>query len=193
MTYHIVTRAASDAASVTATSGADGVGLGVWAPILAFLLVFVILFVLLMKTKVLGESLWGSVFISLIIAIIFISFSGVRQFVLGIVPWFAVLVIILFSILVLIGLIGGGAEGIAGKGLGLLFIIVFIIIVILVGVKAFTGSIMPFLPETSFSTGDADPQSLLFFNWLYSAKIGGSILLIIAAIIMTWILIVIGD
>jgi len=194
MTYHIVTRAVSGAASETVTSGADGLGLGIWVPILAFLFVFVIMFALLMKTKVLGESPWIVVFISLFIAIIFASVGSVRQLVLGIVPWFAVLVIILFSILVLIGFIGGGAEGIAGKGLGLIFIIIFLVIVLILGLNVFGGDASAYLPGPFFGVGeDTSPGFLLFFSWLYSPRIASSIGLIISAIVVTWILIAFGD
>jgi len=195
MTYHIVRRVASDAATGTAavtSTGADAAGLGLLAPVLAFLVVGLIIFALLRKTKIIGGFIFIDALVSVIIAAVFAVNEGVRQLVLGIVPWFAVLVIVLFSILVLMMFIS--PESVPKRLLVWLFLIVFIIIVIISGIKAFGGEVSAYLPGPFFGVGeDTNIQFLIFFDWLYSARIVGSILLVIAAVVMTWILIAFGD
>ena len=71
-----------------------------FAPIAAFLIVFVVSFAVLTKTKIFEGSPWINLFISLFISVIFISAGGAITYVKTIVPWFAVLLISLFFLLI---------------------------------------------------------------------------------------------
>ena len=68
----------------------DVSGISYFAPILAFLIVFVIIFAVLNKTKIFGEvNNWVLLFVSFLVATVFVSAAGVRDYVLTITPWFA--------------------------------------------------------------------------------------------------------
>ncbi len=72
-------------------------------PIFAFVLTFVLAYAIIAKTKILGENKAINAIISLIIGIIFLTFTGVREFLINITPWFAVLLTILFFFFLIIG------------------------------------------------------------------------------------------
>ena len=72
-------------------------------PLFAFALVFLLSYAILAKTKVLGESKPINFGISLILGIIFITFSSVSEYLTNIAPWFIVLLTSLFFILLMIG------------------------------------------------------------------------------------------
>lgn len=76
--------------------------LGEGMPIFAFVLVFVLAYAVLAKTKILGESKAINTVISLIFAIIFISFSSVRSYLVNVTLWFTVILTILFFFLLII-------------------------------------------------------------------------------------------
>ena len=80
---------------------ADVGGLGFLAPVLAFLIVAIILGALLKKTEILGNNPWTSLIVALGISAIFVSVASIRSLVLDVIPWFAVLLLMLFFLLVL--------------------------------------------------------------------------------------------
>ena len=52
-----------------------------FAPIAAFLLVFIVIFAVLIKTRLLGTNKWMLIFLAFLIASIFISVAGARQYI----------------------------------------------------------------------------------------------------------------
>jgi hypothetical protein len=162
-----------------------------FAPILAFLIVFVLMYALLNKTEIVGDSWFVQLFVSFVIASMFVAAASVRQYVLSIVPWFAVLIIALFFILMITGLIGGEAEKLAGKGLGIGFIVILMFVFLLAGIKVFAGLFGNYLPGPYFGIG-GDEEVLFFLNWLYSPRVAGAVALIIVAAIVSWILVKFG-
>jgi|SRR3989338_457026 len=162
-----------------------------FAPVLAFLVVFGIMIALLHKTKLLGDSLAINIFISFVIASIFISVSGVRSLVLNVIPWFAVLLIALFLIMVLVGFMGkASSEAVIGKGMAWVFVVLLIIIFLVSGIKVFSSTLAPYLPSATYGdVVDGDPNLVYFFSWLYSPRVKGFFLLIGVAALVTWILV----
>src|SRR3989344_4743623 len=69
-------------------------------PLLTFLIVFVLVFVVLNKTKVVDNSFF-QLLVSFLLATVFVTASGAREYVQNVIPWFAVLLVCLFFILVL--------------------------------------------------------------------------------------------
>src|SRR3989338_5683657 len=118
-------------------------GISYFAPLLAFLIVFIVVFALLNKTKILGEEKFVQLFVSFLIATIFVSAAGVRDYVLTITPWFAVLVISLFFVLLIMGFVGKQADFMQ-KGVGITAIIVLVIIFLVSGFIVFSGAILPY-------------------------------------------------
>lgn len=161
-----------------------------FAPILAFLVVFAIMAAILNKTKMLGENLYVQIFVAFVIATVFITAGSVRQLVLNVIPWFAVLLIALFMILFLVGFMNK-TDAIVGKGLGWVFVILLIIIFLVSGVKVFSSSVGPYLPTASYEEvyEQGDPQLVEFFSWLYSPRVTGFFLLIGVAALVTWVLV----
>jgi len=71
-------------------------------PIWAFALVFVLAYAILAKTKILGGNKWIDSIISIILAIIFTTFTGAREYLTNLTPWFAVLLSILFFLFLMV-------------------------------------------------------------------------------------------
>lgn len=166
---------------------ADISAIAYFAPVFSFLIVFAIVFAVLLKTKVLGENNWGLLFVSFLIATIFISAAGVKDYVLTIVPWFAVLVISVFFILLLAGFIG--KVDFLQKPMQVGVLIILLIIFLVSGFVVFSDIVGPYLPGPAFGLGDVDPATFFFLDWLYSARVVGAIALLVAAALASWILV----
>lgn len=174
---------------MNATNAVDLSGVTFLAPILAFLIVIIIMFALLKKSEILGENDWINVFISLFVGAIFVGINSVRELVLNVIPWFAVLLVAIFVIMALLGLMGK-TDDVLGKGLGWFFVIVMLGIFVISGIKVFSESIVPYLPGPFFGVGSGvDEQLLFFFSWLYSPEVFGAVALIISAIAVSFVLI----
>jgi hypothetical protein len=157
-----------------------------FAPILAFLVVFVVLFAVFAKTELLGENRFVQFFVSFLIATIFVSFGGVSRYVLTITPWFAVLVVSLFFILVLSGFVG--ITDSVKKGVGGVFLIAMLIVFLVSGVVVFSNVLGPYLPAGVVEGAETSPVS----EWLYSGRVLGAVLLLIVAAVVSWALVKVG-
>jgi len=159
-----------------------------FAPVLVFLVVFAIMVALLHKTKLIGENMYMNIFLSFVIATIFITASSVKQLVLNVIPWFAVLLIALFLIMALVGFMGK-TDAIMGKTMGWVFVVILILIFLISGIKVFSNSVSPYLPTaTNSQISNGNPTLVYFFSWLYSPQVKGFFLLIGVAIFVTWFL-----
>ncbi len=159
-----------------------------FAPIMVFLVVFVIMVALLHKTKLVGENMYIHIFLAFVIATIFITASSIKQLVLNVIPWFAVLLIALFLIMALVGFMGK-TDVIINKGMGWVFVVLLIIIFLVSGIKVFSNSVSPYLPTaTNYEVSNGNPTLVYFFSWLYSPQVKGFFLLIAVAIFVTWFL-----
>lgn len=154
------------------------------APLAAFLLVFLVCVLLLLKVKLLGDNKWMAIFVSILIAVLFVSFANVRHYVEVITPWFAVLLISLFFILLLVSFSFSGKvpEGFQ-KGLGLLFVVALLAAFIVSGIVVFSYELGPWLPGSIESSGNP------LYEWISSPQVLGAILLIILTAAVSWVLI----
>ncbi len=162
-------------------------GLVFLRPILAFLVILGVLFMLLVKSKILGEEKVILFFISFVTATVFALSGNVVNLVLNVVPWFGVLLIALFFILVLVGFMGN-TKDIVGKGLGWFFVIVIILVFLIAGIKLFSATLGPYLPGAYYGY-DADPVILSFTDWLYSPSVIGAVFFVIFGGIAFWVLV----
>lgn len=135
-------------------------------PILAFLVVFLILAALLVKSKLFGENLFVPIVVSFALATIFVASGSIKDLVVNVIPWFAVLLIALFMIIFLVGMLGKGGDGIIGKGLGWAFVVLMLLVFVFVGIKVFANT-----PEIYASLG-----------WLLSPNVSGTIVFAVVAI-----------
>jgi len=138
MPYHTIPNELIDAGmEATTSAGADVSMIGQLAPVFAFIIVFVLAFALIKKSKILGEHVIFDLLISFIIAIVFASVTGVREIVLSVIPWFAVLLIALFFVLILTTF--ACADDVPKKFLVWLFLILMIVVFLIAGIKVFAG------------------------------------------------------
>jgi hypothetical protein len=161
-------------------------GINFFMPILIFLFIFVILYAILAKTKIIGDNKFVHLLISFIISIVFMSFSSINLYVKTIIPWFAVMVVIVFFVLVVAGFSTKSWDKIMTPAFAWVVIGILIIIFLLAAIRVFNPV---FHPDLGITEGNGN-QSLIqqISSFLVSSNIAGGILLIIVAIIISWIL-----
>ncbi|MEK6820692.1 MAG: hypothetical protein AABX71_03195 [Nanoarchaeota archaeon] len=145
-------------------------GISYFLPIFGFLFVFVIVYALLAKTKLLGDSQLINLIISFIVAIIFSTMASVEEYIETVTPWFVVLVIVLFFILIIIGLSQQKISDIMKPGFVWVFIIALIVIFLISAVKVFSF----WQPIKEFVTTEA--------------RIAGAVILLAIAALTAWVL-----
>lgn len=154
---------------------ADVSSITYFAPIVAFLLVFLISTLVFFKLKLLSDNKWMAIFVSFLIAVLFVSFAGVRRYIEVIVPWFAVFLISLVFIVILISFSGKVPEGLQ-KGLGIVFVLGLLAAFVISGIMIFSDQLAPWLPGSIESMGNP------VYDWLFSGPVFGAIILIILTI-----------
>ncbi len=163
----------------------DVTGVQYFVPLVTFLLVFLVTLALFMKLKVFS-NLFLEIFISFLIAILFISFVGPQKWVQSVTPAIAILIISAFFVLLLAGMFGKGMSGMT-TGMGIIFVVIAFIIFIVSAFVVFSGSISSYLPGGNVA--EADPNVNLFTDWLFSSRVGGGILLLIVSALVAWVLV----
>ena len=163
-------------------------GLYFFMPIISFFFVFIVIYAVLWKTKILGDSAWVYILISFILSIIFMSFSSMELYVRTILPWFVILVVIVFLVLVIGGLSTKSLDKIMTSRFAWFFIIVLLIIFIIAAIQVFNPVLHPGAIITSGGPGSTGLGSQIsdFFS---SSKYAGSLILFVIAAIVTWVLI----
>jgi len=157
---------------------ADLSSINYFLPLLGFLLVFIIIFVILKKTKLI-ENPYFEVFVSFLVATVFVSAAGSVDYVLNILPWFAILAVSLFLILALVGF-SGKHEGLH-KGIGIAFVILLILAFVVSAIVVYSSYIGPYLPGSPNQSGIA--------GWIYSPPVLGGLLLLVVSALVSWVLV----
>lgn len=150
----------------------DVSGLGYLLPIFGFLFVFIIVYATLNKTKIIGEVKFIQLLVSFIIATVFVLTVQPKEYILSIIPGFAVMIVVAFLILVLTGFIGDGVKGMAG-GIGNAIVVIMMIIFIVVAYMVFSASIDSFISGVSG----------------LSPKILGAAVFIVISALVSWVLV----
>jgi len=159
-------------------------GIFIFIPVFSFLFVFLVVYAILTKTKVLGEAAWINVFVSLIMAVIFLSFSSLDLFVQTAVPWFVVLLVSVFLILLIGGFASGKVENITTKGFGWVIVGIFIAALLIIAIRIFNPILHPDLILTS-GEGTSLMEQIFSGN---SGRVFGTILLIIIAAVVSFVI-----
>ncbi|MEM3075006.1 MAG: hypothetical protein QW727_03655 [Candidatus Pacearchaeota archaeon] len=145
--------------------------LAYYMPIFGFLFVFTVIYAVLIKTKVLGEgNPFVNLLISFIFGIIFISFAPGVNYVQTIIPWFAILIISLFFLLMIAGF-AGKTEDIVKPSVAWGFIGILIIMFLWSAIIVFNPFIQPYIDK-----------------FLYSERVYGAILLFVVAAAASWVI-----
>ena len=150
-------------------------GVSYFMPIIGFLFVFTIVYALLAKLKLLGENKFINLLVAFIVAIIFSAMSSAQEYVETVTPWFVVLMIALFFVLILVGFRGMDYEKFFTPGVMWVFIAVLIVIFLIAAIKVF---------PTVF--GDLWDQVTDFVT--NEARIAGAIILLIVAALAAWVI-----
>lgn len=77
-------------------------GLSFFMPLFSFLFVFLIVYSVMAKTKLLGEEKFTNIFVSFIVSIIFAIMVPSADYVAKVTPWFVILLVSLFLIMMLV-------------------------------------------------------------------------------------------
>ena len=163
-------------------------GLEFFMPIFSFLFVFIIVFIILGLTKVLGESKWLHVFIAFVMAIIFMSFSSSMELYLQtILPWFVVLIVVVFLVLLIAGFSTKALDKIMTPAFAWVIVAILVIIFLIAAVKVFNPV---FHPELIVTSGDVGQEGIgsQIYGFFSSSRFAGSFLLIIVAGVVAWVL-----
>jgi len=147
--------------------------LSYYMSIFGFILVFVVMYAILIKTKILGENSFINAFVSFIFAIIFISFSPGVDYIGTVVPWFAILLICLFLVMVIVGLSQKKMEDFMKPWIAWVFIILLIVIFLASAFVVFN----PFFEAHPFVK-----------DFVVGERFLGAALLLVIAAITSWIL-----
>ncbi len=169
------------------TATAQLAGIEFLAPIMAFFIVAILMGALLRKTKLFGSNVWIDIFLSLIVASLFVIFGKARDVILQVTPWFGIMIVALFFILLIAGFIGK-TDDIVGKGLGMFFVFLIGVVFLIAIANSFYLDILPYLPGPSFGHGGSF-EKLIFFSWLYSPPVAGTFWLVVSAVVVGWILV----
>ena len=138
-------------------------------PVLSFLVVFILVFAVLNKTEVIKNA-FLQLLVAGLLALIFISAAGTREYVENIIPWFAVLLVCLFFVMAVLGFVGKDADFMR-KGIGAAFIAVLVIALLVSGAFVFSESLQ--------GTYDI---------FIESPRTYGTLLLAFVAVIVGWVL-----
>lgn len=160
-------------------------GIYLFMPVFSFLFVFILVFAILKSTKILGDVPFANFFISFIMATIFISFSSLELYVQTIIPWFVVLVVCVFLILMIVGFASGKLENVvANKTFGLVVIVVLIAIFLISAIRVFNPV---FHPDLIVTSGEGTSLMDQLRN-AYEGRVFGTVLLILISVVVAWII-----
>ncbi len=159
-------------------------GIYFFMPVFSFLFVFLIVYALLANTKLLGSSNFINLLISFIMAVIFMSFSSLDLYVKTIVPWFIVLLVCIFLVLLLAGMSTKDLGKIMTTKFAWFMIGILIIMFLIAAIKVFNPIFHPDLIITS-GEGTSLIEQIKGYSGGY---IFGSLLLVVIAIAVSWIL-----
>ena len=158
-------------------------GIFLFMPIFSFLFVFLIVFAILNKTKILGEG-WTNMFVSMIMAIIFLSFSSLDLYVRTIIPWFIVLFVCTFLILLIAGLAGGKMDWIANAVFGWTIVGILVAIFLISAIYVFNPV---FHPDLIIASGQGGTSLVQQLRYAGEGRWVGTLLLIGIGGLVAWI------
>jgi len=153
-------------------------------PIFSFLFVFLIVYSVLKNTEILGDSDFINMLVSFIIPIIFLSFSSLELYVQTIVPWFAVLLVCVFLIMLITGLSNKDVGKVLGAGFSKVIIGVLIVVFLIAAIRVFNPIFHPDLILTS-GEGTSLVEQIRYSS---DGKVFGTFILIIVSSAVAWVI-----
>lgn len=145
-------------------------------PLYALVFVVVLSFAVISKTKIIGESKGINFLISLILGVIFISFASVRQYVVNVTVWFAVILTFIFFFMLITAFIIKEPAAFF-KPIAIVFIILMALIIIITVFASFPGT-HAYIPGSSEEGGNEFLLNIKHFI-LKDSFLSGVLLIII--------------
>ena len=153
-------------------------------PLFSFLLVFIIVYAVLVKSKIIANN-GLQLFTAFLMATIFVSATGAKDYVLHITSWVALLLASLFFIMLILGLVGKEVEFLH-KGIGIAFVVITILLFIISAVVVFSDYFSSYLP---WNNGIGANQDILqVTDWFFSSRIFGAFILLVISGLVSWVL-----
>jgi len=159
-------------------------GILFFMPVFSFLFVFVVIFALLAKTKIIGESKFVLLLVSFIISIVFMSFSSAELYVRTIIPWFVVLMVVVVLVLLIAMFSTKAWDKIMTPAFAWVVVGVLVLIFLVAAIYVFNPV---FHPDLGVSSGEGNSMIEQIRGFM-NGGIGGSILLLVIAVIVAWVL-----
>jgi len=159
-------------------------GIYFFMPVFSFLFVFLIVYAILSKTEILGESKFINVLVGFIMAIIFMSFSSLELYVITIVPWAAVMLVIVLLVLLLAGLSTKDLGKIMTPTFAWIAVAILIIIFLIAAIRVFNPVFHPDLVITSGRGSGIVSQ----ISDIFSSQVGGTVLLLAIVAIVAFVI-----
>ena len=152
-------------------------------PLLSFVFVWIIVYALLKNTKVLGENEIVNGSIGFIMAVIFISFSSLQYYVETIIPWFVVLVICVFLMLLLTGFSNGKIENIMNKKFfGWIVVLLLVSIFLIAAIRVFN----PIFHSDLILTSGENTSLLQQLRENVNGGVLGTLIFLVITIAVAW-------
>jgi len=159
-------------------------GIYFFMPVFSFLFVFVVVYAILAKTKVLGEQKVNLI-VSFVMAIIFMNFSSMQLYVETMLPWFVVFVICLFLVLIIMAFSTKDVGKMMTPAFAWVMVAILVVIFLISAIKVFNPV---FHPEYGITSGSS-PQIISQIRSVFDNSTSGSVLLLIVAAVVTWVLV----
>jgi len=146
-------------------------------PVFIFILIFAIIFAILKKVEILGDSNSINTWVAFALAALFSAAPGVMDFIAVIAPWFVVLVVVAFSLLLVFMFMGiktEKIEEIARDSTVYWTILILGIIIVVGGLTAVYG---PFLVGGPGATGEGAASEIQ--RTVFNAKVLTTIIVLL--------------
>lgn len=153
-------------------------------PVFSFLFVFVVVYAILAKTKIFGDQKVNLI-ISFVMAIIFMNFSSMQLYVETMLPWFVVFVVCLFLVLLIMAFSTKDVGKMMTPGFAWVMVAILVVIFLISAIKVFNPV---FHPEYGVVSGSS-PQLISQIRSVFDNQVSGSVLLLIVAAVVTWVLV----
>ena len=150
-------------------------------PIFSFLLIFALVYAVMDKFSLLGGGKAVKVTVAFTIAIIFLFSTKALSFVMELLPWFVILIVLIFVTLAALMFLGLKEESVAAtvKKPALYWVVlVFIIIALLITIGKVFGS----LGGDGGTTEEGQESSPSLLQTLFNAKVLGAVVLLIISV-----------
>ena len=151
--------------------GFDVSWLAYYMPVFGFLFVFTVIYAVLSKTEILGGKALTNLIVSFTFGIIFITFAPGVAYVQTIVPWFVILMLSLFFLMMIVGFSQEDMSKFMKPSLAWAFIGLLVIIFLWSAIVVFNPFLQPYIN-----------------NFLYSERLYGAVLLALVALAASWVL-----